>query len=79
MGVAAESNHNSPQQKSYYQYPPSQTLPPGSIWNPIITEKDGTTYKSYYQYGPSNETLPPGSLWNPLVTEKGYKKKVISG
>lgn len=66
-----------PEAKTYYQYQPSQTLPPGSIWNPIITEKsDGSTYKSYYKL-PDSKTTQQGSIWNPLLStevKKGGKK-----
>lgn len=60
-----------PQTTSYLQYPPSQTFAPLSIWNPLITERDGKVAKrSYFQYGPDDKVLESGSLWNPLITGK---------
>ena len=64
-----------PKQKSYFQFSSSdKVLTPGSIWNPVITEKDGkVTKKSYFQFSPDDKVLVPGSIWNPLVTEKKDK------
>lgn len=62
-----------PEQRTYYQHQPSQTLPPLSIWNNAITERDGKVVKrSYLQFPPSN-VMKPSGLWNNVVTEK--KKK----
>jgi len=64
-----------PVTKAYFQHPPSQTLKPLSIWNPLITKKsDGTTYKSFYRL-PDSEVTPQGSIWNPLVTTEQKDKK----
>jgi hypothetical protein len=66
-----------PVTRTYYQTTPSQTLPAGSLWNPLVTEKSyGTTYKSYYRL-PDNKVTPQGSIWNPLAStkEKGGKDK----
>lgn len=61
--------------KTYYQHPASQTLQPGTIWNPIISEKkDGTTYKSFYQL-PDSKTTPQGSIWNPLISVEDKEGK----
>ena len=57
-------------QRSYYQYPPSKTLEPGTMWSPIITEmSDGSVYKSYYRL-PNSTTTPQNSPWNPLISTK---------
>lgn len=74
VGIYFVCAEDEPDIKTYTQSPPSQTLPAGSIWNPIITEKkDGSTYKSYYQL-PDSKVTPQGSYWNPLVTTKDKNK-----
>ena len=62
-----------PDQKTYYLYPPSQVQQPASIWNPIVTEKDGKVEAVSVFKFPDSKVMPQGSIWNPLVTTK--KKK----
>jgi len=67
------TNVKAKEEKSFYKYPPSQVLQPASIWNPILTTKNGkVTQKSYFKY-PASKTLQPGTIWNPLITEKKDK------
>ena len=69
--LAAPVQAEDKEHKSYYQHTPSQVLQPLSVWNPLISERDGKVVKrSYLQYGPNNDVLKPGSLWNQIVTEK---------
>jgi len=62
-----------PDQKTYYPYPPSQVQQPASIWNTIVTEKDGKVEAVSIFKFPDSKVMPQGSIWNPLVTTK--KKK----
>ncbi len=60
--------------KTYYQFPVDKTLPAGSMWNPLVTTKDGKKVsETYYKY-PDSQVLPVGSIWNPYVTVKERSK-----